>query len=138
MKMRQHEGGEHRHQLALWSTLVPVALLVAGVAPRAWSESRHIISISVVGGKPNSSALTLSGGRTPMLRLRQGEAVQLRWSSDRSMAFHLHGYNLEIQTVPGLDSFMALTARFAGRFPVETHDAEGRHRVVLYIEVHPR
>ena len=53
------------------------------------------------------------------------------------MALHLHGYDLETQAAPGLDGVMSFVARAAGRFPVETHDAQGRHRAVVYIEVHP-
>jgi hypothetical protein len=137
--MRQYEGGEHLFKLTAQCVLALSAFLVAlAAAPRAWSGSPHVIAISIVGGKPNGSALTLSGGRTPVLRLRQGEVVELRWSSDHRMDLHLHGYNLEMQAAPGADNVMSFTARFAGRFPVETHDAQGRHRVVLYIEVHPQ
>ena len=97
-----------------------------------------MIAITLVDSKPNGSALTLSGGRTPVLRLRQGEAVELRWSSDRSMVLHLHGYDLEMQAASRVANVMSFTAGFAGRFPVETHDAQGRHSVILYVEVHPQ
>jgi hypothetical protein len=113
-------------------------LVVLAIAPRAWGGSPHVIAISLVDGKPNGSALTQFEGRTTVLRLRQGEVVELRWSSDRRMDIHLHGYNLEVQATPELESAMSFTARFAGRFPIETHDAQGRHRAVLYIEVYPQ
>jgi hypothetical protein len=113
-------------------------LAVLAAAPQARSASLHVVAISLVDGKPKGSSLTLSGGRTPVLHLRQGEVVELRWSSDRSMALHLHGYDLEVQTTPGHESVMSFTARFAGRFPIETHDAQGRHKIVLYVEVHPQ
>jgi hypothetical protein len=137
--MRPYKEEEYHFKLTMRRVLALGALLVVlAAAPRAWSGSPHVIALSLVDGKPNGPALTLSGGRTPVLRLRQGEVVELRWSSDRSMALHLHGYNLEMQAAPEAEKIMAFTAHFAGRFPVETHDGQGRHRVVLYIEVHPQ
>jgi hypothetical protein len=137
--VHQSEGGLHLFEHAARGILVLAAILVVlATAPQVRSRSPYVIAITLVDGKPNGSALTLSGGRTPVLRLRQGEVVELRWSSDRSMALHLHGYNLEMQAAPGADTIMPFTARFAGRFPVETHDAQGRHRVILYVEVHPQ
>lgn len=70
--------------------------------------------------------------------MRQGETVELHWSSDRDAILHLHGYGLETRVSPGGEAVMSFKARAAGRFPVETHDAEGRHRAVVYVEVHPR
>jgi hypothetical protein len=137
--MHQSEGGPHRfEQTARCIWVLAAILVVLATIPQVWSGSLNVIAITLVDGKPHGSALTLSGGRTPVLRLRQGDAVELRWSSDRSMALHLHGYNLEMQAAPGADTIMSFNARFAGRFPVETHNAQGRHRVILYVEVHPQ
>jgi hypothetical protein len=122
-----------------WCALVLGAILVLIAAiPQVSSGSPRVIAISLVSGKVKSSALTVTAGRAPVLRLRQGEGVELRWSSDHSMALHLHGYSLEVQTAPGLAGVMSFAARFPGRFLVETHDAQGRHSPVLYLEVHPR
>jgi FtsP/CotA-like multicopper oxidase with cupredoxin domain len=74
----------------------------------------------------------------PTLRLRQGETVELHWSSDRPVVLHLHGYGIEAQAAPGSPATMRLAARVAGRFAVETHRADGRHAALLYLEVHPR
>jgi hypothetical protein len=137
--MRQYEREENPSKLTARCVLALSDFLgVLASTPRSWSSSPHVIAISIVGGKPNGSVLTLSGGRTPVLCLRQGKFVELRWSSDRRMDLHLRGYNLEVQATPGADNVMSFTARFVGRFPVETHDEQGRHRVVLYIEVHPQ
>jgi hypothetical protein len=112
-----------------------LVLLAAASAVR--SDAPRLVAISLVDGKASGSALTTSASRAPALLLRQGERVELRWSSDRSMALHLHGYDRETRAAPGLDGVMSFVARAAGRFPVETHDAQGRHRAVVYIEVHP-
>ena len=99
--MQPYEDGEYFVWSAVRRALVLGAIpLALGAGPQAWSDSPHVVAISLVGGRPNGSELTFSGGRAPVLRLRQGEVVELRWSTDRSMALHLHGYNLELQTTP--------------------------------------
>ena len=89
----------------------------------------------------------LSGGAR-VLRVSQGDTVTLRWTSDRAVVVHLHGYDLEQTVSPGAESVMSLEARATGRFPVELHAAPGAaghshdddifHKPLLYLEVHPR
>ena len=71
------------------------------------------------------------------LRVKKGERVELRWSSDRPILLHLHGYDIErgYAAVAGDDVFRG---ELAGRFPVSehTHGAAPPPRVV-YLEVHP-
>ena len=75
------------------------------------------------------------------IKVRQGEAVELRWSSDQPVRLHLHGYDMEIAVKPGEPTVTALKARIAGRFSVERlQDKPGGHQhggKVLYLEVHP-
>jgi hypothetical protein len=79
-----------------------------------------------------------------LIRVKQGDAVRLRWSTDRPIALHLHGYDIEIKVEPGRIADMAFTARATGRFPVEEHksDARGGHShgeaPLVRIEVYPR
>ena len=79
-----------------------------------------------------------------LIRVKQGDAVRLRWSTDRPIALHLHGYDIEIKVEPGKTADMAFTARATGRFPVEEHksDARGGHShgeaPLARIEVYPR
>ncbi len=75
---------------------------------------------------------------TPTLRLLMGDQIELNWNVDAIMDLHLHGYKLEVLATPGVSALMAFRARATGRFPVEIHDERGRHRTILYIEVHPR
>ena len=64
--------------------------------------------------------------------------MELRWTSDRNIAVHLHGYDIEARVTPGATSVMAFRARIAGRFPVSEHAHGARHeRPLLYLEVHP-
>ena len=79
-----------------------------------------------------------------LIRVKQGDAVKLRWSSDRPITLHLHGYDIERKVVPGKVAEMAFTANVTGRFPVEEHklDAGGGHShgqaPLVRLEVYPR
>ncbi len=94
--------------------------------------------ITVAGGQVSVAGMTPPARGAPTLRVRQGEAVELRWQSDAAMALHFHGYKIEASMNPGQETKLAFTARATGRFAVETHDTGGRHRTLLYVEVHPR
>jgi hypothetical protein len=96
------------------------------------------VLLAFEGGRLLGSELLQRARGAPTLRLRQGETVELQWRSDRPMVLHLHGYGLEAQAGPSGPATMRWVARAAGRFPVETHGADGRHATVLYVEVHPR
>jgi hypothetical protein len=79
-----------------------------------------------------------------LIRVRQGDAVKLRWTSDRPIVLHLHGYDIEARVQPGGVAEMAFTARATGRFAIEEHkpDDRGGHThgeaPLARIEVHPR
>ena len=77
-------------------------------------------------------------GAQRTVRVSRGDAVELRWSSDRRITLHLHGYDIERTVAPGAPAVMAFKAEIAGRFPVSEHAHRGRHgHTVLYLEVHP-
>lgn len=79
-----------------------------------------------------------AGPRPATLRVSRGDNVELRWSSDRRVTLHLHGYDIERTVSPQAAATMAFTASIAGRFPVSEHGRGGHHgRAVLYLEVHP-
>jgi hypothetical protein len=77
-----------------------------------------------------------------LIRVRQGDVVRLRWSTDRAMDLHLHGYDIEKRIEPGAVAELTFTARAAGRFSVEVHVAKRSgghaHAPLVQIEVHPR
>jgi hypothetical protein len=77
------------------------------------------------------------------IRVKQGDEVKLRWSTDRRTMLHLHGYDIEMTVEPGSVAEMAFTARATGRFPVSVHKpkAGGGHThdpPLTHVEVHPR
>jgi hypothetical protein len=72
------------------------------------------------------------------LRVKRGERIELRWKSDRPIALHLHGYDVERTAAPNAPAVMVFEAKIAGRFPVSEHTrGAGHHRAIVYLEVHP-
>jgi hypothetical protein len=91
--------------------------------------------------------LRIENGKLPvnmrLIRVKQGDVVKLRWSSDRSIALHLHGYDIERKIEPGVVAEMTFMARATGRFPVQEHQAQsgGGHThgaPIVQVEVLPR
>ena len=87
--------------------------------------------------------LKLTQGQLPenarLMRVHQGDAVKLRWTTDRPLILHLHGYDIEKRVAPGPPIEMNFTARATGRFPVHAHVAGGAHDEALaVIEVYPQ
>jgi hypothetical protein len=79
-----------------------------------------------------------------LVRVRQNDQVRLRWTSDRSLILHFHGYDIETRVEPGAVAEMAFAARATGRFPIHGHDPGERdgnrshYAPLVQIEVHPR
>ena len=92
-------------------------------------------------------ALRIEKGHVPanmrLIRVKQGDAIKLQWSTDRRLLLHLHGYDIEKEVEPGAVTDMTFTARATGRFTVEPHLANapsGGHAhgdVLVTIEVYP-
>ena len=106
-------------------------------------------SLAVTGAKADELTfeLRIERGQLPtnkrLIRVKQGDVVKLRWSSDRPIALHLHGYDIERKIEPGVVAEMTFTARATGRFPVEEHQARsgGGHThgaPIVQVEVLPR
>ena len=105
--------------------------------------------LAVTGAKADELTfeLRIERGQLPpnkrLIRVKQGDVVKLRWSSDRPIALHLHGYDIERKIEPGVVAEMTFTARATGRFPVEEHQARsgGGHThgaPIVQVEVLPR
>lgn len=80
-------------------------------------------------------------GESDVVRVTQGERVELVWSSDERVRLHLHGYDIETEASPGMPGVMSLTAHATGRFPITSHgfgdDGGDGHETLLYLEVYP-
>jgi|SRR6516225_1119932 hypothetical protein len=102
-----------------------------------------VLAATPVLAGPRSVDLPIRGGVLPaeqrVIRVQQGDEVTLRWTSDRALTVHLHGYDIEQRITPGTTATMTFTARATGRFFIEIHGGEGhRASTVAYLEVHPR
>ena len=111
--------------IALWATS---ALAQACLAQEPSQEKRF--EFQITGGR------LAAGERT--VRVSKGDSVALRWTSDRPVELHLHGYDLQVRAMPDVPQVLRFEARATGRFPVETHGSSGKHTTLIYVEVHPR
>ena len=110
---------------------------IAGLAPVVYAQGAEVtFDLKIEKGKVAQSMR--------LIRVKQGDAVRLRWTTDRPIVLHLHGYDIEMKVEPGAVVEMAFAARATGRFPVEEHtpNAKGGHShgeaPLVRIEVRPR
>ena len=105
------------------------ALSCAAVA--ADPAPHRAMAFSVVNG-------AVSGVAGDTLKVQQGDELELKWTSDKPMELHLHGYDIEVKVGPKTPAVMSFKANIPGRFSIEQHgQGPGRHKPVLYLEVHP-
>ena len=77
------------------------------------------------------------------IQANRGDWVELRWRSDRPVALHLHGYDLEERSEPEPDGRLRFKADIEGRFALENHATENHataanpEEIVSYVEVYP-
>lgn len=106
---------------------VLVAMIPRGV--NAAAESRVIELAIRQGTLPQDQRV---------IRVRQGDEVTLRWTTDRPLTIHLHGYDIEAELTPGVPTSMRFSARATGRFPIEAHGSRrGEEATLGYLEVYP-
>lgn len=91
--------------------------------------ARQVFDLPITNGKT-----AVNGGT---IRVKQGDNLELRWSSDRPMSLHLHGYDIETNVTPKAPVAMSFKANLAGRFPVSEHRHGAREQVIVYLEVYP-
>jgi hypothetical protein len=79
------------------------------------------------------------------LEVKQGETVVLHWTTDETVEFHLHGYDIEQRVTPDKAVVVTFEAYAAGRFPITAHGFgtqahKGGHTesVLAYLQVQPR
>ena len=129
------------------------------MSPIVWALGRCVLliclifaaSVAMTGAQAAevTFAMRIENGRVPeamrLIRVKQGDAVKLRWSSDRRMILHLHGYDIEKEVEPGSVADLTFTARAEGRFPIHVHAGEAHpgnpgheEAPLVTIEVYPR
>lgn len=120
----------------LHATIALLALAAVGLAGEVLAQELRVLEISIAERQLASSEKTL--------RVKEGEELEFRVSSDETAELHVHGYDLIIPLQAGETTATRLLATVAGRFPVTLHEPVGtsghshRHKRMLYLEVHPK
>ena len=81
-----------------------------------------------------------------VVRVLEGQSVELHWTTDETVDLHLHGYDIETKAKPGAPATMTFKAHATGRYPVtahgfgDSHSHGGSHseQTLFYVEVHPK
>jgi hypothetical protein len=105
-------------------SIATVLLLSASVLLAACGGSRdpeHLtFEVTIADG-----ALTAASAST--LQARQGDAVTLTVNADEPLTFHLHGYDLEHEVMPGMPTTIEFVADATGSFPFTAHRGGEAH-----------
>ena len=75
-------------------------------APALLCCRRHWrVAAAAVSAAEVTFVLRIENGRVPqnmrLIRVKQNDVVKLRWSTDRPITVHLHGYDIEKKVEPG-------------------------------------
>lgn len=104
----------------------------------AQDRASRVVDFGIGDGKVFGPGIAGDARGGPTFRVRRGERVELRWTSDRQVVLYIHGYDVPVTVPAGRPTSTVFQAKAAGRFPVETHGALGRRETLLSIEVSPR
>jgi len=130
MHQRFYLHAAHATILGIALCIAPTRLLWAAEATEVPQPPSKIFELAIANGRVVTANNTI--------RVKKGDHVELRWSSDRAMSLHLHGYDIEHRVTPQSPAVMSFKAHLAGRFSVSEHVKGYRHgKAVLYVEVHP-
>ena len=108
-----------------------------------WAVALLLIVAGGAGAAELSFDIRIEHGRVPdamrLMRVHEGDSVTLRWTSDRPVILHLHGYDIEKRVAADGVTELGFTAYATGRFPIEIHGqvAHGEAPLAI-IEVYPR
>ncbi len=118
------------------------------------TSARWILALALIAAVSTGAGaaeltfdIRIEHGRIPdsmrLMRVHEGDSVTLRWTSDRPLVVHLHGYEIEKHVGPDAVTGLAFTANATGRFPIEIHvrgtgGAAHEDAPLAMIEVYPR
>ena len=122
----------------LWLALL--AVFSGVVLAQSDAANPEVILVNIVDG-------AVQGNK--VVRVTQGQVIELRWISDKALDIHLHGYDIEKSLKAGEAKAMSFSAFATGRFPVTLHGASHSHgetapgshgggeQNLIYLEVYP-
>ena len=111
-------------------SLWPSALIQAAVAQAAL---RQVIEVRIANRRVVAPA--------EVIRITEGDVIELIWTSDQATELHLHGYDIMIHVRPDEPATMVIEAHATGRFPITSHgsgEGDHGHNALTYLEVYPR
>lgn len=129
----------HRFCQIIAATAVAATFAIVSIADAA-AEGPRVVKIDVIERAATGPDVEVSGG-TEVVRVIQGEQVEIRWTSTEATELHLHGYNVKTKVGSDGEAVMNVEARAAGRFAIESHGFGADHhaeKTLLYLEVLPR
>jgi hypothetical protein len=130
-----------------------VSSLVTAMSRTRSTFVTFALGLLLACGGANAAELTfdldIERGRLPenmrTIRVKQGDVVKLRFTTDQRQTLHLHGYDIELRIEPGVGGELTFTARATGRFPLQVHgpaERSGSHAheepPLATIEVYPQ
>ena len=96
-------------------------------------------AVPAVEPQPKTLDVVVRNGRRvsepAVLKVKQGDDVTLRVTSDAPDEMHLHGYDRHLKLVPGKTAVLEFNAKLSGRFTYELHKSGLELGAV---EVYPR
>ncbi len=111
--------------------------------PSSSNQEGHVFNIEIKNRKVS--------GNSNVIRVKQGDRVTFKWTTDEVFMLHLHGYDIEKELKPGEVTTFSFKAHATGRFPITSHGfgppASGEQKpthpdqeeeiILLYLEVLP-
>jgi hypothetical protein len=124
--------------------LAGMALIAAAISTAPGQQS--IPSEPAKTAEPVRFSIAIKNRKVDAKRIRakQGDVLELTFTSDEPAELHLHGYDKLVTVAPNVPAVLRLDAKIAGRFPIEAHKfgsstgSKGGHVALLYLEVYPR
>jgi mono/diheme cytochrome c family protein len=135
----QHGAGDHSPQThkAQEQTQIPPK------TPSSSNQEGRVFNIEIKNRKIS--------GNSNVIRVKQGDRVTFKWTTDEPFTLHLHGYDIEKELKPGEVTTFSFKAHATGRFPITshgfhhptlgerkpTHPDQEEEIILLYLEVLP-
>lgn len=106
------------------AALVALFFLLRPALPIGGPQERTI-DVAIAGNTMTPGEIVVEGG----------DNVTLRVVADRSLRLHVHGYDLQLRTVPGETVTLEFGANLTGQFVIEDEDTQAMFGTII---VRPR